>query len=915
MRNEDLPSAGSLSSNVDVRTSTCTCTCTCICICVPVPRAGLGAPTLIAGAVAVSLFFLGAACGNTKATPTTPTTSPSSHVIEIDVDDHGLSGLWMANAPNLKGLIARGALAYSRVLVPTHSNHNNMSLLTGQYPEADNVPSNSWLSRGSGFAAPVSLPGLAIGDYAVYAKNPLLVRGDSVYRATRGATAVPGPSGPSGYFGQLPPFEAGADEVHLTIVGAQIATSFGALTVTAAIGAALLTDSLGYPQAVVDRYHFVGPAAAGESYAHFTLREAARYVRATAASQPMLRFMFIWDFLALDDDPTSVSGANGPGLVAVIEEYDQGLGDLLSALTEKDLLDDTNIIFTLDHGKVDAHNQVVLGTRGGGGSLPADGQLGAVVAQDGEAVGLTTDDYAMLNEDGDALIYARVPGAGTSSGADRQQQVTGALLSLIQSGKIVGLDTSRTMTADGGLGTRRFQDFRASGPNQADIIVFPLPDWTLNQVDTTNQEPGPFKEHTQFPYGRHGGFSADELYVPLILAGPAFKQGVVLPHPVEHAQVASTAIWALGGGARLSTAARGPIAAALAGDPGETLPAPDAQEISRDTILALGGYANAPVLSESPALSAVIIDVAGLYDDEVFNDPVRQDDARALREIADRGVRFEDFWTHSRDWPVNEYEFLIGGRPTANPGIATAEDDPAQTVAPAAGLLMMPPVPGFVANRTGFEAWRQPDTVFSRHSLLGAARDLGLTTAVVGEPDFHTLHLDPSDVDLLVPADLAGAAASVRGVLMDHPRSLILVTIGGPRTGDRHAVAAGAELAEIGAAVAGLVEAAGPALVVVTSRGATPIDDPAADFYGPGTSRHVPFVLLGPNVRPAVVSGQPGSPADLPATVLMGLGAPMTGDLVNGTWASGVAVGGISQPLPQEATAGHALVRAFAVAE
>src|SRR6185312_10640105 len=47
---------------------------------------------------------------------------PSSHVILIDIDDHGLAGLWQADAPNLKGLIARGTLAFSRVVVPTHSN-------------------------------------------------------------------------------------------------------------------------------------------------------------------------------------------------------------------------------------------------------------------------------------------------------------------------------------------------------------------------------------------------------------------------------------------------------------------------------------------------------------------------------------------------------------------------------------------------------------------------------------------------------------------------------------------------------------------------------------------------------------------------------------------------------------------------
>src|ERR1700690_1476526 len=120
-----------------------------------------------------------AGCGSASRPATT------GHVIEIDIDDHGLAGLWMANAPNIKGLITRGTLAFSRVIVPTHSNQNNMALLTGQYPDGDNVPSNDWLSRSAGFGSPVSFPGLAGGAYALHDKNPLLTRGDSVYRAVR----------------------------------------------------------------------------------------------------------------------------------------------------------------------------------------------------------------------------------------------------------------------------------------------------------------------------------------------------------------------------------------------------------------------------------------------------------------------------------------------------------------------------------------------------------------------------------------------------------------------------------------------------------------------------------------------------------------------------------------------------------
>ena len=501
-------------------------------------------------AVALSLAALALGCGGSSGNPP----APSNHVIEIDIDDHGLAGLWMANAPNIKGLIARGTLAFSRVVVPTHSNQNNIALLTGQYPDGNDVPANDWLGRDNGFMSPVMVGGeLDVGDYAVWDKNPLRVRGDSVYGATHAG------GGRSAYVGELPPFEAGADDVHLSIVGTMFDTPLGTLTVDATTAKNLLTNSLGYPSNVANGYSYDGPPDSGETQTHFTLRAAADYIR----NHPMPAFMFVWDFVALDGDVTSAYGADGAQLAQIIEDYDAGLGDLIAALTDKDLLDSTNILFTLDHGKVDTHNQVVLGTHGGAN---ADGQMAALVTSLGPAMGLDTSSYALLNEDGDAQIYAVVPGAGTADGAAAQADVTHKLLALIQSGGITGLDTTRTLTADGALGTRSFQDFRAASPNQADIVVFPKDDWTLNQVDASNTTPGPFQEHTQYPYGRHGGFSADELYVPLIMAGPAFKSGVMLPHPVLHPEVAPTALAALskvgGKSVALRTAARGAIQAA-----------------------------------------------------------------------------------------------------------------------------------------------------------------------------------------------------------------------------------------------------------------------------------------------------------------------------------------------------------------
>jgi hypothetical protein len=846
---------------------------------------------------ALALALAAPACGGGGA-GCAPPKGPAGHVILIDVDDHGLSGLWAANAPNLKGLIARGTLAFSRVVVPTHSNQNNMALLTGQFPDGNDVPANDWLSRADGFQSPVSIGGaLTIGSYALYADNPLLARGDSVYRATRRA------GGRSAYVGQLPPFELGADDAHLSIVGAQFATPLGVLTVDAPTARNILTGTLGYPAQVAGGYAYDGPPMSGETQTHFTLRDAAELVRATTAAHPLPAFLFVWDFLALDADPTSTYGADGPELAQIIADYDAGLGDLLAALDDKGLTASTNILFTLDHGKVDTHNQVALGTHGG---ADADGQLGALVAAQGPALGIDGTSYALLNEDGDAHVYADVPGAGTPAGAAAQADVTHKLLGLIQSGAIIGLDTTRTMTADGALGTRTFRDFRATSPHQPDILVFPKDDWTLNQVDATNAAPGPFLEHTQHPYGRHGGFSADELYVPLIMAGPAFKRGVLLPHPVLHPDVAATALAALGPGVALQTAARGPIHAALAGDPGETIPLPDPPDGARDLVLDGSGFGTPVGAPAVPATAAILVDVAGLYEEELFDDPATADAAAAFRGVAASGTRFEDCWTQSRDWPVTELQMLAGGLP-ANPFEPTAEDDPGVTVAPGQGLLAMPPPANHVANAAAYAAWRAT-AVYAADSLFDAAHRLGLATALVGAPDFHLLHVAPSGVDATVPAtDDAGALAALGA----RP-GLVVVALGGPRTADRHAAPAGAELARLGAAVSSLVAAAPPgAIVAVTSRGATPIDDPGSDFYGPGTSRHVPLILLGPGVRAGVVSGQPATPADIPATLLVALGAPRQTDVALGTTAAGAAVDGVPQPSPAAATQGHALLRAL----
>ena len=228
------------------------------------------------------------------------------------------------------------------------------------------------------------------------------------------------------------------------------------------------------------------------------------------------------------------------------------------------------------------------------------------------------------------------------------------------------------------------------------------------------------------------------------MAGPAFKSGVMLPHTVLHAEVAPTALASLGkvGGktVALQTAARGAIQAALAGNPGETIAVPNPPDGARALVLAASGFAGPPPAPTAPATNVIVLDVAGLYDDELFTDEVTATAAAGFRALAASGTRFEDCWSESRDWPVTEYQMLAGGTPVA-PYVAAAEDDPMLTFPPGQGLLAMPPPANHVANPGGAAAWRAP-AIFAGGSLFDAAAARGLT-AFIGTDDFHLLHVNP----------------------------------------------------------------------------------------------------------------------------------------------------------------------------
>src|SRR5207245_7467044 len=105
-------------------------------------------------------------------------------------------------------------------------------------------------------------------------------------------------------------------------------------------------------------------------------------------------------------------------------------------------------------------------------------------------------------------------------------------------------------------------------------------------------------------------------------------------------------------------------------------------------------------------------------------------------------------------------------------------------------------------------------------------------------------------------------------------------------------------------------------VIVLTSRGGAPIDAASPDAHGPGSARHVPLVMAGPNLRTGVLTSGPATPADLAPTLLSALGAPPRApDLAYGIELDGgMSPGAAPQPLPlpHGCRDGRVLLQAFA---
>ncbi len=794
------------------------------------------------------------------------------HLIYIDIDDHGLSVLWDAQAPNLQRLAKEGLFGFSRVDLPTHSNQNNYTLLTGAWPERTNVPHNAYLSRTNGFRPEISFDQLGLGDYVFWDKNPVGQGLQTIYDVTRAAGRR------SAYVGLLPPWERGADDIHFAIFGAKL---LGFLQIDQEL-VEYIFDMLRYPKEVRATFHYDGPAPAGVPLNRYTFSDAAAVWRAASAggAEPP-DVMFVWTLVALDDQPTE-NGANAPAVAQLVGDIDRGLGELMDAVKAAGHEGDTSYVLTLDHGKVDADKQAAF----------ADQLAKALDAR--PQLGVKKDEVKVLDEEGDAQVYAVTAGAGTPAGAARQAEITHVVTELVQAGTFEGIDTRYTLTWDGHAGTRRFSDVRASGPNQADVLVFPKDGYVTGDVAKTKL-PGPIGH----AYGRHGGMHAEELYVPVFFWGPAFARGMI-ENPIEHADIAATALAAVGlppPATSQGVPLLGFLASAKA--PAELVALPPDPRTARDLVTLWAGYSGqTPVLHEMPADGVVVIDVAGLRTSQLEAGLAH---APHLVGMLERGAWLTDMRTRWLDGPVNAYQMLTGTYPVRTPWVPFAEGDPTETAAPGLGRVAL--AEG-VADPKGLAIWHDGRDRWDDETVFHAAKSIpGVMTGAFGATDEALRHVSMDGLDAV------GDATALDTFLQGGARGLAYFGVDG---GTDPVAAADGALAAVERALGARRD---QWLVVVTSHG-VPIDSIEAGARA--DARRVPLLLVGvkANVRERVLVSGTATPADLAPTILFALGAqPRAPDTVFGLQIAGLdgGPGGLPQPLPAHAFEGRVLVQAFHV--
>ena len=280
-------------------------------------------------------------------------------------------------------------------------------------------------------------------------------------------------------------------------------------------------------------------------------------------------------------------------------------------------------------------------------------------------MGLDTSSYALLNEDGDAQIYANRSRRRARPTARRRRPTSPhKLLTLIQSGAITR--ARHHAHADRG---------RRAGDAQLPRLPRCQPQPGRHRglpAGRLDAEPGRRHQHDARPVpGAH----------PVSLRPPRRLLRRRALRPAHHGRPGvqerrdAAAPGApprgradrAGDAGRARSRSRRPRAAplprrwsAIRARRSRCRPTPPRREIWSSPA---AGSKGRPPRRRRPRPTSIVLDVAGLYDDELFDDATTATAAAGFRALAAQGTRFEDCWTESRDWPVTEYQMLTGGYP------------------------------------------------------------------------------------------------------------------------------------------------------------------------------------------------------------------------------------------------------------
>ena len=212
---------------------------------------------------------------------------------------------------------------------------------------------------------------------------------------------------------------------------------------------------------------------------------------------------------------TDAAGTPTAAMLAEIEYVDAAIGQMVTALTKRDLLDSTTIVITAKHGQspVDSHRFFPIPGNSGANGTPPSGVLGAAFLFDSEInqIGPTEDDIS--------LLWLK-PGTDTVSAVNLLESNAAAA----GIGQIFFGASIETMYNRPGLPPD-------GDPRTPDIIVQP----NAGVVYT-----GSLKKQAE-----DGGFAHDDTNVMLRISNPRIKAKTVTSF-VETTQVAPTILSILG---------------------------------------------------------------------------------------------------------------------------------------------------------------------------------------------------------------------------------------------------------------------------------------------------------------------------------------------------------------------------------